>query len=170
MKTLILSLSLILGTMSATACDETAGNGNIQIYVEPEWTLLNGISPGDDEENIRDGWTVDYPEFVLSIGEVTVGRSGEPPKYGMARHLLVDLRNTPLSGRLVAEFADVPSGQWDRVGYALPAASGASEDLGSVPADRAALMRDHGLAIYTRMTFSKTDGQRCPYLVGTADP
>ncbi|PKN23989.1 MAG: hypothetical protein CVU65_13025 [Deltaproteobacteria bacterium HGW-Deltaproteobacteria-22] len=161
MKKSILLLSLITASLLTAACDETGGNGNIQIYVEPEWTLINGISPGDDEENIRDGWAVDYSDFILSIGEVTVGRSGEPPKYGMAKHYLVDLKNTPLSGQLIAEFTDVASGQWDRVGYALPAASGASEDLGTVPADKAAMMKDHGLAVFTRMTFTKSDGQRC---------
>jgi len=170
MKIASLFLSLSLVSMLAAACDESAGSGNIQLYVEPEWTLINGISPGTGEENIQDGWTVSYSDFVLSIGEVTVGRSGQPPKYGMSKHYLVDLKNTPLSGQLIAEFTDVPSGQWDRVGYALPAASVSSQDLGAVPVERAARMKDHGLAVYTRMTFSKTDGQRCPYLVGTADP
>jgi len=166
----ILFLSILATLWLAAACDETSGKGDIQIYVQPEWTLLNGISPGDDEENIRDGWAVSYSDFVLSIGEITVGKSGQPPKYGMATHYLVDLKNTPQAGQLVAEFTGVPSGHWDRVGYALPAASSSSEALGAVPLNHQALMKDEGLAVYTRMTFTKTTGQRCPYLVGTADP
>jgi len=170
MKKIMMTLSVSVLSLFAAACDETARNGNIQIYVEPEWTLVNGISSGTDEENIQDGWSVSYSDFVLSIGEVTVGRSGEAPKYGMGKHYLIDMKNTPLSGQLVAEFTDVPSGNWDRVGYALPAASESSEVLGAVPLNTISQMKDNGLAVYTRMTLTKPDGQRCPYLVGEADP
>ncbi len=169
-KSNILFLSILTTALLAAACDESSGKGNIQIYVEPEWTLINGISHGEEEEDIRDGWDVSYSDFVLSIGEITVGRSGQPPKYGMGTHYLVDLKNTPLAGQLVAEFTGVPSGHWDRVGYALPAASPDSVPLGAVPLNHQSLMKDQGLAVYTRMTFTKATGQRCPYLVGTADP
>lgn len=171
MKNTLITLSFVFASLSGVACDETGEKtGNIQIYVEPEWTLVEGIDPGTDEENIKDGWAVDYTDFILSIGEVTVGKSGETPKYTMDTHYLIDLKNTPLSGQLVAEFSDVPSGQWDRVGYALPAASTASIDLGTVPGEDATVMKDNGLAVYTRMVFTKANGQRCPYLVNEADP
>jgi hypothetical protein len=170
MKTTLMLLTVFVISLLASGCDETDQNGNIQIYVEPEWTLINGITPGDGEEDIRDGWAVSYSDFILSIGEVTVGRTGEVPKYGMGSHYLVDLKNTPLSGQLIAEFTDVPSGHWDRVGYALPAASSESEALGAVPLNAISMMRDNGLAVYTRMTFTKANGRRCPYLVGEADP
>ncbi len=161
----------VLFLFSLAACDDGgSGKGNIQMYVEPEWTLLNGIEPGEEEENIRDGWRVDYNDFYLSIGDVAVGKSGEDPRYTMPRHYVVDLKNTPLSGALVAEFKDVPEGHWDRVSYALPAASAQSEALGSVPADELARMKENGLAVKLRMTLTKADGQRCPYLVNEADP
>jgi hypothetical protein len=171
MKNILIITSIILASIPGIACDETEDKkGNIQIYVEPEWTLLEGIDPGNDEENIKDGWAVEYTDFILSIGGVTVGKAGAAPKYSMATHYLIDLKNTPLSGQLVAEFTGVPSGHWDRVGYALPAASTASVNLGTVPADKVTLMKDNGLAVYTRMVFTKSAGQRCPYLVGEADP
>lgn len=165
-------LIAIFGAGFLAACDSggASGKGNIQMHVEPEWTLIHGIEPGDDEENIRDGWRVNYEEFYLSIGEVAVGKSGQDPAYTMNRHYVVDLKNTPLAGALVAEFTNVPEGHWDRVSYALPAASAQSEALGTVPADVMARMKENGLAVKLHMTISKEGGQVCPYLVNEADP
>lgn len=154
------------------ACDNGSGTqkGNIQMYVEPEWTLINGIEPGEDAENIKDGWRVEYNTFYMSIGEVAVGKSNQTPAYTMNKHYIVDLKNTPLSGALVAEFKDVPEGHWDQVSYAMPAASEQSETLGTVPANVMARMKDNGLAVKLSMTLTKENGQRCPYLVNTNNP
>ncbi len=174
MKKLILFL-FVIAFLLPLSCTEDEKTGSIQFYIEPEWTIVNGIPGGHshkhgDGEEIEDGWSVTYNDFIVSIGDITVGKAGSEPKYRMNNHYIVDLKNAPTAGLLLAEFNKVPTGHWDRVGYSLPAASAASQVLGNVPQDMVDLMKTAGLAVYTRMEFKKNTGRRCPYLVDTANP
>ncbi|MBM4360406.1 MAG: hypothetical protein FJ096_20050 [Deltaproteobacteria bacterium] len=44
-----------------TGCSSEAassGTGSVQLFVVPEETIPEGLTPGDGEENISDGWTI----------------------------------------------------------------------------------------------------------------
>ncbi|MDA3863622.1 MAG: hypothetical protein PF689_07095 [Deltaproteobacteria bacterium] len=156
---------LIAINLLFVACDdENSGTGSIQMYVEPEWTITQGIEAGEGPEKMHDGWSLSYERFVISLGDIYVTKSSENAKeFRMDNNYVIDLKNAPSSGLVVAEFSNVPSGDWDRVGYSMLAANSDSQKLGGISDDLFNEMVDHQLAVSARMVLSNPSGQVCPY-------
>lgn len=152
---------MMVWTLLAMGCG-SAGDGNAQLFVEPEETIPDGLEAGTGAENIQDGWTVRYDSFLVTIGNVRAKRSTEPATEARNGALyVVDLKNVPAGGLIIADFQNLKSTRWDKVGF----------DLANTPfsAQRAAGLSD---ADYARMTqgqysiwvqgrISKTDGRSC---------
>lgn len=156
----LLPLTLLL------ACTADGATGQVQVFIEAEDTIPEGLDPGDGEENVVDGWTVRYSKFLITVGDFTASRSSggealvDPDRY------VVDLMNLPAGGFVMTEFADVAAERWDRVGYSLPNAddSAIAAD-GTAAADRD-FMVTGGYSIHVEGEISKPDGQSC--LLGDA--
>lgn len=94
------------------------GPGRAQIFVEAEDTITDGLTPGTDLENVRDGWTVTYDKYLLVLGNVRIGRSSDASKNMNAPGLqVIDMLALPAQGLLLADFADLDAVRWDKVGY-----------------------------------------------------
>ncbi|MBU1221863.1 hypothetical protein KKF34_12830 [Myxococcota bacterium] len=172
MKKLSIILTVILSTIFFASCDESSSDskGSVQFYVEPEWTIVNGIQPGDGEEEINDGWAVEYETFFVTLGDVTVAKTGSSSVFNDDNTYVMDLKNAPAGGLLVSEFNNVNAGDWDQVSYSMPFASATSQKLGTISDTDFNYMVNEGLAVRTTMVLTKTDGQTCPYLVEEVDP
>lgn len=147
----------------ALACNgAAAGTGRVQIFVEAEDTIPEGLSPGSGPEDVVDGWTVTYTKFLVVVGGFRAGRSADPTAELRDDALtIVDLLALPAGGLVLAEFDDVEAVRWDRFGYDLPNATDAAESApGLSDADRA-IMTDGGLSLYVEGTLTKQGGQSC---------
>ncbi len=144
------------------ACTAGGATGNVQVFIEAEDTIPEGLDPGDGEENVIDGWTVRYSKFLVTIGDFEASRSsgGDEPLRDPG-HYVVDLMRLPAGGFILTEFNDVAAERWDRVGYSLPNADDTAQAAdGTAAADRD-FMVQAGYSIYVEGTISKPDGQSC---------
>jgi hypothetical protein len=158
------------GVMLATGCGDDGGAGAVQVFTEPEDSIPEGLEPGDGEENIADGWAVSYERFLITIGNVRAARSDASETLADPAVYVLDLRNAPAGGYIIAELAEVSAVRWDRFGFDLPNAAAGARALAPTADADAAFMIDAGYSIYFEGTISKADGESCPPGGGACAP
>lgn len=164
MKHYVGYLASIVGGIFA-ACDSSSGgggSGKVQVFVEPEDTIPEGLEPGTDEEQVVDGWTVTYDKFLAVVGDFRASRSAAPSdKLGDGKFFVVDLKNTPTDGLVIATFDDVDAVRWDRVGYTIGKAKAGYEKAPGISQSDYDLMVNNGYSLYVTGHITKSDGQSC---------
>jgi len=146
----------------ACAVAGCTGTGRAQVFVTAEDTIPLGLSPGTGEDDIVDGWRVEYQKFVLAFGNFRAARSVDASARLSAPDVYaLDLRALPTDGFVFATFNEVAAERWDKVGYDLPNATAAIKrpDF-TAPADAQRLV-DNGWSISIEATLTKAGGQSC---------
>src|SRR5688500_9714471 len=107
--------SLALSTLSACGGDDDAGgSGSVTVILESESTITAGLDPGDAIENIRDGWSVRYDNYILAVGDIDIHfASDENNQAEDARVFVADLKLAPESGLPLWSIAGLRSGRWE---------------------------------------------------------
>ena len=146
---------------SLIACNGNAEDGRVQIFTEPEDTIPDGLEPGTGGENITDGWAVTYARFLVTIGNFRAARSDADNTLSEPAIFVLDLKNGPAGGYVVASFDEVSAVRWDRFGFDLPNARGGAQTLGPTAQADVDFMVHHGYSIYFEGTIDKPDGQSC---------
>jgi len=149
--------------LALAGCGEDSGaTGRVQVFVEPEDTIPDGLEPGTGEENIQDGWTVTYDKFLVAVGNFRAARSADTSdQLSEPRVYVVDLKNVPTGGLVIAEFNDVTASRWDKVGFDLPNATATavrSENTAQADHD---FMVSNGYSLYIEATMTNPSGQSC---------
>lgn len=105
-----------------TACGDEAssGSGRLQVIVAAEETIVEGLEPGDGDENIVDGWSVAFDKFLLSVGVFEAAQSGGGERLSESAVTVLDLTKLPSSGFTLADFTDVSATRYDRVSFGTP--------------------------------------------------
>ena len=113
---------LALLPISLCACgSDSGGQGTVQVFVEPEDSITDGLTAGDGEEQVVDGWNVEYDRFVATIGRVRASRSDtEDMELLDERVFVVDLQAVPAAGLTIAEFESVDATRFQRFGFDMP--------------------------------------------------
>jgi hypothetical protein len=146
----------------------TAEVGAVQVFVEPEDTIPEGIEPGTGEENIADGWTVTYDRFLVTVGNLRAARSDASETLGDAAVFVLDLKNEPATAYVIREFFEVSAVRWDRFGFDLPNAKEGVKSLAPTTQADVDFMVTNGYSIYFEGSLDKPDGMSCP--PGDPDP
>ena len=154
--------ALLLPALPLAGCAEPTGRA--QIFVEPEDTVSEGLTPGSSEENIKDGWAVAYDRFLVAVGNVRASRSDSDEKFSDSTVFVLDLRGAPAGGYVITTFDDMTATRWDRFGFDLPNATQGAKALAPTTDADVALMVENGFSIYIEGSITK-----CP-LAGMCDP
>lgn len=154
----------IAASMIVAGCGNggATGSGDVQLFLEAEGTITDGLEPGTAEENVVDGWTVSYSQFVIAIGDVRLGRSATAGEQHSAEILVIDLASLPASGTELATFGPIDAARWDLLGFATPAATAAAVRDESVPAVDYEAMIAGGCTYLVRGAITSPTGQSCP--------
>lgn len=142
--------------------DDAAETGTVQVFVEPEDTIPEGLEPGTGDENIADGWRVTYDRFLITIGNVRAARSDTNETLGDPSVYVLDLKNAPATRYVIAEFEGVSAARWDRFGFDLPIATEGAKTLAPTTADDLAFMIERGYSVYFEGSIEKEGGESCP--------
>lgn len=142
--------------------DDSADTGTAQIFVEAEETIPEGLTPGDGEENIKDGWTVTYDKFLIAFTGFHAGRSAAPDDVlEQDGAVVLDLTGLPTSGFVLAEFPSASATRYDEVSYDTPVVtSTTTRDPSADEADVQAMI-DNGWSQLLAGTLTKDDGESC---------
>jgi hypothetical protein len=155
-----LGTAALLGT-AATGCGSSA-TGSVQIFIEGEDTIDNGLKPGAALENIKDGWTVSYDKFLITLGNFRASQSRQPAaRLAEPRLFVIDMRAIPASGFQLAAFKDVEATRWDKVGYDQAIATAAAAKAPGLSQADYDLMVSGEYSIYVAGTIAKPDGKSC---------
>jgi hypothetical protein len=152
----IVSLVLLLG-----ACDgATTATGSLQLQLEAEDTITDGLEPGTGDEQVVDGWTVTFDEYVVAIGDIEIEGGGEG-HFDEHDVVVVDLTQLPEGGLTVASFEGMPVGAWPGVFWATPSAGAETMRHDSVSQADFDRMVAGGCTYLIVGTLSSPTGQRC---------
>jgi len=140
----------------------SAGSGNAQIFVEPEDSIPDGLEAGSGEEQIQDGWSVQYDTFLVTIGNVHAARSSDPTDEARNGALyVVDLKNVPAGGLIVADFQNLEATRWDKVGFDLANTPFASQKGEGISDGDYARMTQGGYSVFIQGRMTKAGGNSC---------
>lgn len=140
----------------------TQGTGNAQVFVAPEDTITDGLDPGTDLENITDGWTVRYTKFLVVVGNVRAGQSGNASAtLSDPKNYVIDLKNAPEGGLVITTFNSVAATTWDRFGYDMPQAQASFEKAQGLSQADYDFMVKNGYSVYFEGEMTKPGGKSC---------
>jgi hypothetical protein len=140
---------LAVGAWPALGCG--GGVGSVQVQLEAEETIPGGIPAGDGDEDVIDGWSIEFDRYVIVVGDVSLEGGGDPRRDSAA--VAMDLARIAEGGHPLARFEDVAATSWPQVSFSTPIAT-------------ASVVRDESVA---QVDFDRMVAEGCTYLiVGTA--
>lgn len=153
-------LRVLLVTLGACASSNDGGTsgggtGTVQIFVVPEETISKGLEPGDELENIGDGWTITYSRYLVAVGNFRARRTDSGDTLSDPSVYILDLKLAPTSGYVTKEFKDVAAVRWDKFGYDVPNARAGAKPLAPTTDADANFMIQNGFSVYFEGTGSK---------------
>lgn len=162
----VLSL-LVCGCSS----DDAAGTGKVQVQLEAEETISEGLSKGEDVENARD-YAVSYSKYLVAIGDVQLGKSSTGQQLQDANVYIADLKQVGAQGVQLASFEDISAGQWDEFGYELALPNANTRSLGYVSENDLQQMVDNGWTYWIEGTVERSvaEGGPVEFVLQTAVP
>ena len=154
--------ALTLAAPLTLACDGSGGgDAELDILIEAEDVIIDGLTPGDGAENIRDGWTVSFNKYVTVVGEVDIHLSTDETIEGEAPETYaIDLTTIPPAGVSKWRITELADGTYEFF-YGTHGAGEATRDDSVSEADFAE-MQAGGWTYLIDGTITKADGVSCP--------
>ncbi|MDD9944658.1 MAG: hypothetical protein OXU20_26670 [Myxococcales bacterium] len=154
---------LCLGAFAAgCGSDNETGTGSLTVLLESEDLVVEGLEPGDDRENIADGWAVKFDKYLATIGDINVRLATDSHVEAEAHDVfVVDLTQVPAAGLSLWTIEDLQVGRWE-FNFATPGAGDGSARHGSVDEDDYDEMVDRDWTYLIEGLMMKSDGQSCP--------
>lgn len=144
--------------LGLTSCG--APGGEVSLLLEPEAAIIEGIPAGPGAEEIQDGWSVTFSQYVMTVGPVQLrSRGGDDARGSDSGRFAIDLRQLPARGTELWKISDLADGRWD-VLFASEA-SGA-ERHESVSADDFDALAAGGFTHLLGGTLTHPAGRSCP--------
>ncbi len=145
----------------ACGSEEDDAKGELSVVLQPEETITDGLEPGDELENIRDGWAVSFDKYLVAVGGVKVGDDADHITQTSDKFLVVDLKQTSPAGAMFVDLSGLEARRYPYFGYSLVHAHDAERD-DTVGQDDYAEMVAADATFLVEGTLSKTGGESCP--------
>ncbi len=151
---------LFIISLAAVACGRPTGT--VQVFVQPEDSIPDGLQPGTGDENVKDGWTVTYEKFLITIGNVRAAQSARASeKLAEPKVYVVDLLRVPAGGVVIASFNGPEATRWDKFGFDMPNAPASAEKATGLSDADHDLMVSGGLSLYVKGSVTMPGGRSC---------
>lgn len=141
----------LAGLACSTSSDggaSSSGTGAVQIFVVAEDSIGDGLEPGTEPENVQDGWTVKYARYLVTVGNFRAKRSDTGAAIGDPSVFVLDLKNAPENGYVVAELKDVAAVRWDKFGFDIANAKSGAKNLPPTKPSDVDFMIQNGFSVY----------------------
>jgi hypothetical protein len=143
---LVASLALLSGCSSE---NEAAGSGNVSFNVWGEEYIEQEIPARD----VEDGWTIEFDEFLIVIGDVSVADRNAGAAGQLSGTKLYNLVSP--GPHDLGALAGIEARVWDKVGYSVPAIEASTTVHSSATDSDATLMRNGGFSVYVAGSATK---------------
>ncbi len=155
-QSFVLALLLV-----ACSDDSNTEPGSLSVRLDAEATIVEGLEPGDDNQDVRDGWSIEFDKYLVTVGNVHLQLStnskveAEDPAFHV-----VDLAKVPSSGLELWSFEELRPGRWE-FGYET-GVEGDPRRHDSVERDDFDTLVESGWTYFVEGTLSNPDGRSCP--------
>ncbi|MGB8329440.1 MAG: hypothetical protein WCE62_04880 [Polyangiales bacterium] len=160
------ALSLILPIVGCGDDQGSGADGNLSVLLEAEETIVDGIRAGTGEENILDGFDVDFSRYIVSVGLVQMNQvdGGNPQASSVIA--VADFTSLPTTLPELTAFDGIPTGQYTDFGFATPIATASAVNVNQVPADDVDAMVANGWSYLIEGTIARvSDGATKEFLI-----
>jgi hypothetical protein len=142
--------------------DDEFGTGSLTVLLEAEDVIVDGLEPGEDSENMRDGWAARFDRYIATVGDIDVHLSTDESVEAEADEaFVVDMTEVPAAGLSLWSLEGLREGRWE-FNYATPGAGDGSTRHDSVtPADYDDMVANDW-TYFIDGELTKADGQSCP--------
>jgi hypothetical protein len=163
----LVNIALLTALPCVMGCGD-GDTGSLQVFVQAEESVTGGIEPGTGPENIADGWTATYDEFLVTVGNVRAARADTGATLSDVSTFVLDLKKVPVGGYVISNTDNVASGQWYQFGFDMPSATAETPVLEPTsPMDKDLLIQG-GSSLYVAGAIDNANGKSCP--PGDPDP
>lgn len=142
--------------------DDESDTGSLTVLLDAEDVILEGLEPGDDVENIADGWAVEFDKYIVAVGEIDVHFASDESVEAEAEEIFaVDLTQVPSAGLPMWSLEGLRAGRWEFNFMTTGAAHGAERHESVSEADYDAMV-DSDFTYLIDGVLTRDDGQSCP--------
>jgi len=140
-RTRILATVAITTLTSAMSGCPSTPTGDLAVSLQAEDTIAEGLAAGSGDEQITDGWAIEYTKFIVALGHVHVQQAGGAVNE-VEMDLLADLRTVSSAGRPIQTLSGLPTGRY-MFEYDTPIASADfTRDASVTAADQARMVAE----------------------------
>lgn len=161
------ALSLTLPIAGCGGDDQGSGaDGNLSVLLEAEETIVNGLQAGTGEENILDGFDVDYSRYLVSVGLVQMNQVDGGNPQASSFIAVADFTSLPTTLPELTAFDGIPTGQYTEFGFATPTLTMSAVNVNQVPANDVDAMVANGWSYVIEGTITQvSDGATKEFLI-----
>ena len=148
----------------APACgdEESVGTGTLTVLLESEDTITGGLRPGNETENIRDGWTVTFGRYIAAVGDIDLHlATDESIEAKLDDVFVVDLTQVPSAGFALWQPIELRAGRWE-FNYSTPGAADGTTRHESVSEADYDEMLTNDWTYLIDGTLTQSNGESCP--------
>ncbi len=146
------ALSILAAGLALAGCgDAIPSMGDVTFAIQAEDTISDGLTAGTGDEEIVDGWSVAFDQYVATFGLIHLMPAAGGTDFMVQPRLVLDLTTVPETGRILRMGA-LPEGRYS-LEYTMPVAT-------------AEMTRDESVP---QADFDRMVAEGCSYLIrGTA--
>lgn len=166
-------LASALAMLSAAGCggDSGGGEGNLTVLLEAEETIVDGIQAGTGDENILDGFDVDFSRYIAAVGLVAMNQGGGSNAQSSSTVVVADFASLPTTASELTTFQGIPTGQYSEFGFETPAPDESVVNLNSVDSADVEAMIENGWSYVIDGTITRvSDGASKDFLIEAEVP
>ena len=154
-------IALCMAVLGGCSSDD-ASSGTLNVLVEAETTISNGLVAGSGVEDIADGWDVSFEKYLVNIGEVELRFATDTDILETDNgQYVVDLVLVGESSVPLFAFESIDSGRWEFNYHTLPASSESQRHDTTDQADFDRMVSD-SLTYLIKGTITNPTGVSCP--------
>ena len=163
-----------LSVVAAGCGSDDAGSGSLTVLLDNGGAIFDGLEPGDEAINIRDGWSVSAGKYIVVVGDIDVYFSTDEHLEAEADDVfVVDLTQVPSAGIPLWTFEVLDAGRWEFNYSTLGAGDGSTRHDSVAQSDYDEMVANDWTYLVDG-ELMKADGQSCPPAAlatpGTATP
>jgi hypothetical protein len=128
-----------LAAASVAGCGSDGGgsgrNGKLSVLLEAEESIPGGLAAGTANENIKDGFDIDFSKYVISVGLVAMSQLGGAHPQSSDAVAVADFTRLGTTPPELTRFSGIATGQYTEFGFQTPGPESSAINLNAEEAD-----------------------------------
>lgn len=147
------------------------GDGDLSVLLEAEESIVEGLQSGTGEENILDGFDVDFSRYLVTIGFVQMNQADGSNAQSSSVVGIADFTSLSTTLPELAAFSGIATGQYTEFGFETPLAFESMVNVNAVAQEDIDAMIANGWSYIIEGTITRvSDGATKDFLIEAGVP